>query len=139
MKIWIGILLLGLAIIGLWVAKCRSAPKPNDVHEFMRLKLENSQKVLEGLAVEDFDLIAKNAQALDLMSKATNWQVLQTEQYVRLSQDFQRTAEAVRDAAKKRNLDGAALGYVELTMQCINCHKYVRDERAQTEKLPASK
>ena len=135
MRIWIGILLLGLAIIGLWVAKCRSAPKPNDVHEFMRLKLENSQKVLEGLAVEDFDMIAKNAQALDLMSKATNWQVLQTEQYVRLSQDFQRTAEAVRNAAKKRNLDGAALGYVELTMQCINCHKYVREERVPNGKV----
>ena len=33
------------------------------------------------------------------------------------------------EAARKKNLDGAVLAYVDLTMKCINCHKYVRGVR----------
>lgn len=119
-----------LAIASVWAAIGLSQQtRPNAVKEFMRAKLDHSQKVLEGLAVEDFDMIAKNSQAMSLLSQASNWQVLETPEYLRQSKDFQHTAEAVRDAAKKKNLDGAALAYVELTMKCVNCHKYVRGMR----------
>jgi hypothetical protein len=118
------------AIAGVWSISVISAePQPNQVKDFMKVKLSQSQKVLEGLALEDFDMIAKNAQAMSLLSQESNWKVLQTAEYLRQSQDFQRTADAIRDAAKKKNLDGAALGYVELTMKCIQCHKYVRNVR----------
>ena len=103
--------------------------EPNRIRDFMRAKLSHSQKVLEGLTTEDFDMIAKNSQAMSLLSQATNWQVLQTEEYLQQSRDFRRAADALTEAAKKKNLDGAALAYVELTMKCINCHKYVRGVR----------
>ena len=32
-------------------------------------------------------------------------------------------------SAKDKNLDGAALTYVELTRTCVKCHKYVREVR----------
>ena len=31
--------------------------------------------------------------------------------------------------ARDRNLDGAALAYVDLTLACVKCHKYVREVR----------
>ena len=31
--------------------------------------------------------------------------------------------------AKAKNLDGAALDYMDLTMTCVKCHKYVRETR----------
>ena len=31
--------------------------------------------------------------------------------------------------AAKKNLEGAAVKYVELTLNCVNCHKYVRADR----------
>jgi cytochrome c556 len=74
-------------------------------------------------------MIAKNSQAMSLLSLETNWQVLQTAEYLDRSKEFRRTADALTQAAKKKNLDGAALAYVQLTMNCINCHKYVRDVR----------
>jgi hypothetical protein len=98
-------------------------PRPK---EFMRAKLDHSQKLLEGLALEDFEAIAKNAQAMSLLSLAASWQVLQTPEYAQQSLEFRRTADALTEAARKKNLDGAALAYVELTMKCVNCHKYVR-------------
>ena len=104
-------------------------PKPDAVADFMRAKLGHSQHVLEGLALEDYDLIARGAQELALASQASSWQVLQTEEYARQSADFRRSCDTLRGAAKARNLDGAALAWMEVTMKCIQCHKYVRDQK----------
>ena len=52
-------------------------------------------------------MIAKTSQAMSLLSQATNWQVLQTEEYLQQSRDFRRAADASTEAAKKKNLDGA--------------------------------
>ena len=116
-----------LAAIGTVPAADGPAVEPDKVAAFMRAKLGHSQNVLEGLAVEDFDLIDKGAQDLALASQASSWQVLQTEDYARHSDEFRRSCNALRAAAKARNLDGAALAWMEVTMKCIQCHKYVRD------------
>ena len=100
--------------------------KPDTVAVFMKAKLQHSQKILEGLATENFDLIAKNAQDLSLLSLAADWQVLETPEYNQHSQEFRRSADGLKEAAQKKNLDGAALSYVDVTLKCVNCHKYVR-------------
>jgi hypothetical protein len=105
------------------------APKADDVADFMRAKLGHSQRVLEGLSLEDYDLIARGAQELALASQASSWQVLQTEEYARQSGEFRRSCDSLRNAAKAKNLDGAALAWMEVTMKCIQCHKYVRDQK----------
>ena len=97
---------------------------------FMRAKLQHAQKAMEGMALEDFGLIAKSAQELSLISQAENWQVLQTAEYRRQSTEFRRSADALKTAADKKNLDGAVLAYVDMTMKCVQCHKYVRSVRA---------
>jgi cytochrome c556 len=92
----------------------------------MRAKLAHSQKLLEGLTTANFDLLAKHSQELALLSQATNWNVLQTEDYLQHSIEFRRAANAVTEAAKQKNLDGATLAFVDMTMKCVRCHKYVR-------------
>ncbi len=105
------------------------AQEANKVSEFMRAKLTPSQRVLEGLTIEDFDLIAKHAQEMSLLSQAATWQVLQTAEYRDRSTEFRRSADALSEAAKKKNLEAAALAFVDVTMKCVNCHKYVRHVR----------
>jgi hypothetical protein len=102
---------------------------PEKLSKFMRAKLVHSQKILEALALEDFAQLAKHSQDLKLLSQESNWNVLQTEQYVLHSDDFRRRADALTDAAKKKNLDGASLAFVELALNCVQCHKHVRDVR----------
>ena len=104
-------------------------PKPNDVAAFMQLKLTHAQKVLEGIALENFDEIAKHSQAMGLLAQDENWRVYQTLEYREHSADFQRTAASLTKAALDKNLDGAALAYLQLTMSCVNCHKYTRGIR----------
>ncbi len=97
--------------------------------ELMHKKLAHSEKVLEGLALSDFKMIAKHADELIDISKEAEWKVIKTPQYEIHSSDFRRTAESLIKNAKEKNLDAAALNYVELTLTCVKCHKYVREVR----------
>jgi cytochrome c556 len=119
---------IAAAVIGPWLATyAQTATQADKVAPFMRIKLTHSQDVLEGLAVEDFDLIDRGAQQLSLTSEDASWQVLQTEDYARMSADFRRSCDRLRAAARGKNLDGAALAWMEVTMKCVQCHKYIRD------------
>jgi len=115
-----------VALLGFGAADAAPAQDANKVGDFMRAKLTHSQRVLEGLVKQDFDAIAKHAQEMSLLSQASNWQVLQTPEYRERSTEFRRSVDSLTEAAKKKNLDGAALAYVEVTMKCVTCHKYVR-------------
>ncbi len=125
----VGSLLILAAVVTMAGVPAAEEPpvEADKVGAFMRAKLLHGQHVLEGLAVEDFDLIDRGAHDLALASQASSWQVLQTEDYKRQSEEFRRSCNALRAAAKARNLDGAALAWMEVTMKCIQCHKYVRD------------
>jgi hypothetical protein len=104
------------------------APK-RDRSEYMRQKLNFSKDVLEGLSLEQFPLIEKNAKALRKLSEAAEWEVPtipNATDYVALTTEFQRNADELAKQAKAHNIDGATLAYLKLTMTCVQCHKYVR-------------
>lgn len=105
------------------------ADQPDGVAKFMRPKLGHAQRVLEGLALEDYTMIGKSAAALAKLAEAAEWQVLPDPEYVRYSSDFQRICNDLAVAADKKNLDAATLSYVQLAMNCVDCHQHVRDVR----------
>ena len=96
---------------------------------FMRLKLQHAQGVLEGLTSENFEEIAKHGQASALLSHESNWKVLQSPDYNEHSADFRRICGSLVKHAKAKNLEAATLDYLLLTTNCVQCHKYVRNER----------
>jgi len=100
-----------------------------ELSALMRRKLDNSQKVLEGIALSDFDEIARHAQELIDVSKQAEWQVLKTPEYEVYSNDLRRNAEVLIQQSRQKNLDGAVLAYVDLTLTCVKCHKHVREAR----------
>ena len=106
-----------------------SQQKKQNRSEFMRRKLEFSKNVLEGLSLEQYPMIEKNAKALKVLSQAAEWEVPMipnATDYVALTSEFQRFTDDLVKAAKQGNIDGATLAYVKLTMNCVQCHKYVR-------------
>lgn len=40
---------------------------------------------------------------------------------------FQRTVDTLAEHAKDKNLDGATLAYIDMSMSCMKCHKYTRN------------
>jgi cytochrome c556 len=116
------ILIGGLASTGL-------GQQRKTLPELMKQKLDQSQKVLAGLTQEDFDAVARSAQALRRISEDAQWRISPNTTYVRLTNEFQALTDELGQKAKERNLDGATVAYVKLTINCIACHKLVRDER----------
>ncbi len=126
------IVLVALISTATFVAPAISQ-KRDSVSVFMRAKLLHSQRVVEGLTTENYTMIAKGAQEMSLLSQASQWQVIQTPEYVQRSSEFRRATDKLRKEAQEKDLDGALLSYVDVTMKCVECHKYVRS--VQTAKL----
>ena len=94
--------------------------------EFMREKLELSQRVLEALTTEYFDLITAKGNRLSAMSREADWRVFENPDYDQQSILFRRNVESLVRSAKDKNLDAATLAYVRMTISCVDCHKLVR-------------
>jgi hypothetical protein len=99
------------------------------VKKLMHRKLEHAQKVLEGIALNDFKEITKHGEELMQISKEAEWQAIKTPRYELHSNEFRRAVDTLLEKAKDKNLDGVALAYVDLTLSCVKCHKYVRDRQ----------
>ncbi|GIW88956.1 MAG: hypothetical protein KatS3mg108_3280 [Isosphaeraceae bacterium] len=125
---------VAVAALGIVVTSVAQVVTQRSRGEFMRQKLEFAKNVLEGLTVENFDLVEKNARSLKRLSMAAEWEVPEiphVEEYLPRTAEFQRLCDQIVAAARARNLDGATLGYVGLTTSCVNCHKYVRGAGAR--------
>jgi hypothetical protein len=122
--------LASFALVTVIFMTVRGAEQPTRTRaEFMRLKLDYSKNLLEGITLENFDAIIKNARALKRLSEAAEWEVPtipDASSYIAFTSEFQQIADELVLKAKDKNIDGAALGYFRLTMNCVKCHKYVR-------------
>lgn len=97
-----------------------------DLSDFMREKLAASNSILEGLATEDFKLIQDGAAKLQDLSQAEKWRISNDVMYKQHSSEFTRVAAQLQKQAKEGNLEGSALSWLQATMSCIECHKFVR-------------
>jgi len=113
-------------------------PEPKKL-TVMQRKLVYAQKALEGLALNDFDKITTSARELTLCAEEAEWRAIKSDKYERYSNDCIRNLENLKTAAQKKNTDAAALAYVEMTLTCVKCHQYVREEKmgAAPELIPS--
>jgi hypothetical protein len=111
-------------------------PPQTKAAELMRKKLLQSQKLLEGIALNDFDKITQHADEIILISKETEFKVMKTPQYELYTNEFRRNAEDLVKKAKEKNIDGATLAYMELTLTCVRCHKHCREVRTTRGERP---
>jgi hypothetical protein len=121
----IGVASVSLALGSLFAQSQKALP----TKELMRQKLEHSQSVLEGLALENFELVANHARKLSALSLEAGWRALDDPEYARHSDSFRRNVNALAKAGADQNLDGATLAYVRVTMSCVECHKFVRGKK----------
>lgn len=111
-------------------------PEPSKLSALMKSKLENAEKVLDGVAMNDFEKIGKHAEKLIAISKELEWKVLKTPEYELYSNSFRDNARNLVRMARDKNIDGAALAYVDTTLTCVRCHKYVREVRSARLDVP---
>ncbi len=101
-----------------------SADKKDE--SLMRKKLEYSQRILEGIATADFQLIRKNAEAMQELARSKEFSPAKSPEYRAQFLMFDFANSELLRLAKEENLDGAALAHTQLTLSCVKCHQQIR-------------
>jgi hypothetical protein len=104
--------------------------------KMMQKKLKSAHLVLDGVAVGNFKQMESGGEELIRLAKSETWQLIRSPNYEIHSADFVRATEKLVKKAKEKNMDGAALAYVEMTLSCVRCHQYVREHRRDA-RLPS--
>ena len=92
----------------------------------MKKKLDYSQEILAGLTSEDFNKIADNARAMRALGKFEAFVRSRNTAYTRQLQVFEDTNDEIIRQADNDNVEGVALAFTQLTINCVNCHKVLR-------------
>lgn len=95
---------------------------------WMKKKLDYSQNILAGITLEDFDKIADNARAMKGLGKFEAFVRSRNAAYTRQLQLFEETNDEIIRQADNDNVEGVALAFTQLTINCINCHKVLRQQ-----------
>jgi cytochrome c556 len=109
----------------------KAPPKNEERLAIMKKKLPQAHKLIDGLALQDFDMLKSAADELAALRLQAAWMAENTLEYQQLSIDFQRNIEATQRAATEKNIDAASLAYIQMTMTCVKCHKHIRELNQQ--------
>lgn len=103
---------------------------------YMHAKLDHSQLIFQGLVMRDFAQIEAGADAMALsslnMPGVEPGEYREHEVFDHMNLEFRRLAERLIQAARERNLEGAAYVNEKLNATCISCHEYLRDTPSHT-------
>ncbi|HVV99460.1 MAG TPA: hypothetical protein VHB77_03925 [Planctomycetaceae bacterium] len=130
-KIGLAVLVLvGIATLALVmrpaVGAAADEKERETLRKFMRAKLASNELILEGLVNKDYDQVKKGAIQMNAFATAEQWRVSKDETYEHYSEDFRRIAKELRREAESEDLEGASLKYVQMTMCCLDCHRWMR-------------
>ncbi len=124
-RAWLaGALTAGVLVCSLVAAETK--PRRAAAQMFMRQKLAWSQAVLEGLALEKFDLVSKNAIRMRDMTHSNQWFSIKQQDYLAQTTNFQKSVDALYMAAVDKNLEAATEAYTKVAGNCVECHRLVR-------------
>lgn len=123
-RAWVGLVLVA-ATLGM---SAPSAQTPS-TGRLMRDKLTHANRILEAILTSDYESLDRESAALVRATELPAWSVLKSPEYLRQSAAFISAIQDLRDAAKARDLDTAALQYMSLSLTCFQCHKHIKGAR----------
>lgn len=120
---------LSAAVLVVSLVAAETKPKRAATQLFMRQKLTWSQGVIEGLALEKFDLVTKNAIRMRDMTRSNLWFSMRQPDYLTQTTNYQKSVDALFMAAADKNLEAATEAYTKVSRNCVECHRLLRTEQ----------
>ena len=74
-------------------------------------------------------MLERHSADLARATTAPGWAVLNSPEYLSTARAFWSATRELVKAAKGRDLDAAAMGYVSMTLSCYQCHRYIKGMR----------
>ena len=93
---------------------------------WMDVKVEESQKVFAALARADFKGIIASTEKLKSVSKLEGFVRRSAPGYRTHLRSFEFAVDEIQRQAKRENIEGVTMGFNQLTLSCVNCHRQLR-------------
>jgi hypothetical protein len=99
------------------------------VESLMKAKAGYAHRLLDAVVMGDLETARDQAFRLKAVAQTADWNVMDTPEYVRESEAFIRATDRLLQSAASKNPDAVALAYVDVTLSCVHCHRYVNAQR----------
>ena len=131
---------VAIALAGLGLSfgqKSNDETDQTDRQKFMHGKLDMVHRVIDGIAMEDFDLVKKGALELAALSESATFKSENDPFYRHYSAYFERAVRDLIAAAESESVERTTFAYVHVTFSCTACHQHVRGtKRVASFELP---
>jgi hypothetical protein len=117
-----------VALVVLWGFVVTPAQGP-DLNRLMEKKLVHAQEILKAVVTSDWVALETNSRELERLTRDPAWQVLQYHEYRQHSDAFVHAVQTLHRAAAQRDLEATPRAYIEVTLQCVECHRYLARAR----------
>jgi hypothetical protein len=117
-----------LALSFLAISALQTA-RQGTVESLMKAKAGYAHRLLDAVVMGDLETARDQAFRLKAVAQTADWNVMDTPEYVRESEAFIRATDRLLQSAASKNPDAVALAYVDVTLSCVHCHRYVNAQR----------
>jgi len=124
-----------VGLLGASTAGTGMAQKVTPTEIFMRQKLAYSQNIVEGIALEKYDLVVTNATKIWRMTQTNAWLSTKNIIYESKTDKFQKDVAALVDAARTKDTRVMLVAYSKVTADCVSCHQTCRREQFVQQQL----
>ncbi len=118
-----------LALCGVLASLGSATAQSFGLHTLMREKLTRTQNILEAVVTSNWAELETQSRELERTTRDPRWMVLKSPEYGLQSDAFVRAVQALHTAAAQRDLEATPRAYVALTLQCVECHRYLARQR----------
>ncbi len=127
--------LLGLLLVGFVAAQELDEPiiepfpntEARPFNFWMDVKLEESQKIFAALTQADFETLISCTTKLTALSEMEGFVRNRTPGYRTQLRSYQFAIREIEQQAKRESIEGVTLGFQQLTLSCVTCHKQLRE------------
>jgi hypothetical protein len=109
--------------------RSQEAPKITEAEPmsfWMAKKLDYSKAILESLTKGDFEQLADDAEKMRLLGKIEGFVRRNNDNYRVQLRTFEFANQELVRQAERKNAEGAALAFNQLTTSCVACHILIR-------------
>ena len=96
---------------------------------WMDAKLDESQNIFAALSQGDYDEIVESVNVLRTVNRLERFVRKNTPGYRTQLRAFEFAINEMETQAKAKNLEGVVLGFQQVTLSCVNCHKQLREPK----------
>lgn len=125
------------ALVGSLISTAASRAQGPEVGDIMREKLVHAQKILAAVVTSDWIGLETESRQLEQLTNDPRWTALKYPEFARHGNAFVQSVRTLHTAAAQRDLDRTPKAYVAMTLQCVDCHRYLARARIARTSLPA--